>query len=1123
MRKILIILLLTFIASFMQAQRAITIGGNVYGGGNAGNLGGSTSVTIRGGNIQGKVFGGARQANVEGSAFVHIDGENMSDDILINAVYGGNDIAGTIGTSTAMPTGLTEAAANNIDNSYSAFVLVSPEKTETKTEEGETTTSQPHHIFIGNLFGGGNGDYTYVEKENGKYTATIPDSVWDEDEEAFVHTTTTLDDVEKPELGKAYLEIKGGTIAYLYGGGNNATVTTATDICINNNSEVTTAIPTGATSDNNLLIKNNGERLKDMGIAVLEDVILRDTYHFSRVFGGNNKAEMHIRPTWHLEKGNIENLYSGGNEGPMTSPEGLLLEILENSQIMVDNVYGGCRKADVHPKTANGDDVAESSIQLSDTNEDGSAKYRFPAGLSARVLVRGGHINNVYGGNDITGSVKGGNAVGVYTSIQGDIYGGGNGSYPYTDNEDLKETLEYGDYYYDPSTGTSSADALNAFRPNAEQVSIRVAGKKVPKEANSTDSVVVNTIIHGSIFLGGNSATLKRKAGMSHPTVELKVGSYVIADNVFLGNNGANMVTEDLLAKYREEENFSTLNLTNPATFAEYMKGAAMDLIPSVTFDNQIKGDPATYIPYTTSIGSFYCGGNVGSMTYEGTDTMNFNVPVYIYDKIVGGCNNAIVPIKKDANGNALNARYEGGILGTAAEQITNDDGYSYTDEDGNIRNRLVLNVGDSINGGLGVQFLPKRWNADRTDLEWNIIKSSTGEPYTPTAEELALAADGKSTEADLDRRLDGGHIYGGCYTSGIVNGNVVINLNATTVNRNLLFDKVKEDSEGEASNYGDNILNQGHYTILERRTGVILGQQGMDVLGTALNVYGGGKGKDTEIWGSTTINLNRGYTFQVFGGSEEGVIGRPKTEGNYSFNDKIYSYDPRYSCYVNLRGKNAGVSKQKDQSESMAECEFMYGGGFLGPIIGNTIINLGQGRIFNSFAGACNADILGHSETYIGRQVNDDGSFSEGFPYIRDYVYGGNDLGGRILNEKSFKDQVRDEETLGMVYGYQASTETDPGNTAPDVLTASAYIEYRQGRALGIFGGCFGTYNYKDEKFRQYTDENGNAKEGFTKPRMGNAFINFRPTSTSELKTNEYNYVEKVYGAGQGYPFRKT
>ena len=94
-----------------------TIQGSVYGGGNHAEVRGSTSVTVKAGDIgavmdpnatrplddpSGKVFGGARMANVGGSTFVNIDGENATSYILINQVFGGNDIAGTIGTAGAV-------------------------------------------------------------------------------------------------------------------------------------------------------------------------------------------------------------------------------------------------------------------------------------------------------------------------------------------------------------------------------------------------------------------------------------------------------------------------------------------------------------------------------------------------------------------------------------------------------------------------------------------------------------------------------------------------------------------------------------------------------------------------------------------------------------------------------------------------------------------------------------------------------------------------------------------------------------------------------------------------------------------------------------------------------------
>ena len=112
----------------LPAQGQIVIGGNVYGGGNKGKVGGNTTVTVKAVSEVKSVFGGARQADVGGRAFVNIDGEHATGDIRITNVYGGNDVAGTIGTSTVpvktedYPEGLTE---------------VIPEPTEAPPESGE--------------------------------------------------------------------------------------------------------------------------------------------------------------------------------------------------------------------------------------------------------------------------------------------------------------------------------------------------------------------------------------------------------------------------------------------------------------------------------------------------------------------------------------------------------------------------------------------------------------------------------------------------------------------------------------------------------------------------------------------------------------------------------------------------------------------------------------------------------------------------------------------------------------------------------------------------------------------------------------------------------------------------
>ena len=210
---------------------------------------------------------------------------------------------------------------------------------------------------------------------------------------------------------------------------------------------------------------------------------------------------------------------------------------------------------------------------------------------------------------------------------------------------------------------------------------------------------------------------------------------------------------------------FNSMNLEDEAVFAKYMEGCAMKVKSAVVFESTQKGDGVDYIPYSTQFGSFYCGGNVGSMITEGKTTVNFNDEVIIYDKVVGGCNNANVYAVT-----GFNAEYLGGLLGDFEAVPTGSPA-------GTIGDKLELNF-----GGLKIQ--PKRWNATHTALEWNTISSSSGLPVVPVTSGASPESPVISSDDDIDRRLKGGNIYGGCYNTGHVNGNVVININASIVDR---------------------------------------------------------------------------------------------------------------------------------------------------------------------------------------------------------------------------------------------------------------------------------------------------------------------------------------------------
>ena len=265
------LLIMTFGVS-LYAHAQLIIGGNVYGGGDKGNVGGSTSVQVISGDMEGSVFGGARMANVGGSAFVDIDGvtKGSSDYTVIDRVYGGNDISGTIGTAAAIPTKLNKATEDEIDNTWNAFVHIS--------DGGTDTDGNPNKkIYIGQLFGGGNGEYDY----NNDYAGFVV-----------------------PDLQKTYVDIQGGSIVYAYGGGNNATVTESTVIRVDNPSQVVNHIIDERllNDDINTTISAQGDLLTDarfkdqMGINTGLSYPSSDAFQIGRLFGGNNMAEMTIRP-----------------------------------------------------------------------------------------------------------------------------------------------------------------------------------------------------------------------------------------------------------------------------------------------------------------------------------------------------------------------------------------------------------------------------------------------------------------------------------------------------------------------------------------------------------------------------------------------------------------------------------------------------------------------------------------------------------------------------------------------------------------------------------------------------------------------------------------------------------
>lgn len=498
---------------------------------------------------------------------------------------------------------------------------------------------------------------------------------------------------------------------------------------------------------------------------------------------------------------------------------------------------------------------------------------------------------NVYGGNDVSGyvnvSVKDGdftdnNGSGTHINIYGgkiygDVYGAGNGDYLYAldrkGNTQITVNENYPLNLNDPNSETTplvftvpmrenmpsheaASDALkmvniNSWRPMTNKVNIQIMGN------NENDSV----LIKGDVYCGGNSATVlkvkvKEAATSSVETVgsvNLKIGSHVNIRSVFMGCNG------DALFTASEDNNFMNkfqklngdyydtskeLNLADTIDWENDPSNKDIDILYLPTEKAQrplvyphlidlyfqpvemnIQGELAWGENLTNcTIGSFYCGGNRGNMN--------------IYPNATGKVVDYTFP-----KGLTITSKIVGGC---------NNANYDYKGE--------VTHEGGYL---LGL--------AHSTDP---FIKLTIKNKFKPTI---------VNNEA-----YQGGCVYGGCYKTGTVRGDITIDLRSDMLAGKDLA-KLEKSNEYLATNpeYASlNIYGAGYgmESYVYGNTRIVMGdsisckEPEMDngkfsASGVSANfIYGGGQ--QGNVIGLTDVDILNGHVFRsVTGGSYSGYV----------------------------------------------------------------------------------------------------------------------------------------------------------------------------------------------------------------------------------------------------------
>lgn len=445
------------------------------------------------------------------------------------------------------------------------------------------------------------------------------------------------------------------------------------------------------------------------------------------------------------------------------------------------------------------------------------------------------HIHgNVYGGNDVSGYVnitaeengfrdnggEGSNIKILGGHIYQNVYGAGNGNYLYALDKNQNQKVTVNEYYpmnpEDPNSETvplvytvpmrkfipsykEASDAakivnINSWRPLTNKVNIEIKGNSTSEKVN----------IAGDVYGGGNSATVLKvkskdsKAVEKVGNIQINIGSHVNIGRVFMGCNGDELFAKsednDFMNKFQKlngnvEDYTQELNLADTIDwFNPSNKNIGTLYLPT-----KLEDRPTVY-PHLIDLYFQPVETDIqGELRWNGTQTGEGLEDCTIKTFCCGG-NRGNMNIYPNARGNVINYIFPEEL--TITDKIVggcNNANYNYKG--------LVNHEGGYLLG--------------RAYSTEPFIKLTIKNKFEPTI---------VNNEA-----YQGGCVYGGCYKTGTVRGDVTIDLQSDML-------AGKEKAKLEKSN--DYLASNPEYF--------------------SLNVYGAGYGMESYVYGNTNIIMGK-------------------------------------------------------------------------------------------------------------------------------------------------------------------------------------------------------------------------------------------------------------------------
>ena len=543
---------------------AHTLSPGVYGGCNtSGTISGDTHLTLTGATIgtstaTGNVFGGGKGANtvVSGSSLVNF-GTKSNDATPVYAgstdlygdIYGGSEEGSVNTVALNLYSGTIHGdaygggykTASGKTAATDVIVTLEGTKFEITTENDDNGKAVP---MTGRVFGCNN----LEGSPQGSVTVNV-NKTSDLDE---AHKKTALDDrvkenathrynvqavygggnlaaydpdkgtTESPKTPKVEVNINGcddTSIEYVYGGGNAAPMQTATNVKVEGAYEIGYTFGGGNGSDriksstsNTGWIENPGANVNGTVTSSLIGGFIHNVFGGSNTKGTTGEAKIEISETGNGCDLTTENVHGAGMNADVEGDVNLRIGCLSDN---IKNVYGGAKAAKINGNVT--------------------------------LTVTSGILDNVYGGNNESGSISGKITVNIEEVdackpiVIGNLYGGGNlAPYPgpgFTENNpgievNVKSFTSIGNIY----GGGRGADAIVSGNTvvNINEVKGKHAATARAAAASTINDVEVNIPEHkaneigaiGNVYGGGDLAAVQGN-------VTVNIGTETAVDFVY--------------------------------------------------------------------------------------------------------------------------------------------------------------------------------------------------------------------------------------------------------------------------------------------------------------------------------------------------------------------------------------------------------------------------------------------------------------------------------------------------------------------------------------------------------------------------------------------------------------